>query len=80
MNLTHSSPTSVQRYTLMVFYHSLRGEEWIHNAEYGSDMHECDWYGIHCNSNIFLEIASLEYNCLQGQIPKEIGTWTRLNK
>lgn len=78
MNLTFSSPNLVQRYALMVLYHSLLGEEWIRNHGYGSDIHECEWFGISCYSNGLAKGIQANRNNIRGQLPTEIGTLTGL--
>ena len=79
MNLTHDSSNLVQRYTLMVMYYSLVGEEWFTQDGYGSDTHECDWFGISCtDTQNTIHTLMLERNNLQGELPAEIGTLTTL--
>lgn len=77
MNLTFSSPNLLQRYTLMVIYYSLAGDQWFEKDGFGSNAHECGWFGVTCKNGI-LEIINLKHNNLQGSLPKEIGRLTRI--
>jgi len=81
MILTYESSNLVQRYALMVLYYSISGEEWNNNDGYGSEKHECDWYGVGCNNfSLQLVIIHLERNNLDGKIPQEIGSIRQLRK
>ena len=79
MYLAHESHHLVQRYVLMVLYYSMLGEKWTKNFGYGSDIDECDWYGIECKDSSCTTIR-LENNFLQGKIPHEIGHLSRLER
>ena len=72
LNSTYKSPTLVQRYVLMVLFYSFTGDQWFENDGYGSDEHECDWYGMKCYGKVLSGII-LEHNNLKGQLPKEIS-------
>jgi len=78
MNLSHESPNLVQRYAMMVFYYSMSGEEWRNNDGYGTDKHECDFYGVECVSSSKVIKIDLNQNNLVGKIPQEIGSLRRL--
>jgi len=74
MILTYESSNLVQKYALMVLYYSMSGEEWSSNDGYGSEMHECDWYGVECISfSSQVDVIDLERNNLVGKMPQEIG-------
>jgi len=72
----------VQRYALAVLYYSAKGENWTHSDNFLDDNHECEWYGISCNSKLEVDEIVLDNNNLNGTIPAEISgikTLTRFN-
>jgi len=81
MILSHESSNLVQRYALMVLYYSMLGEEWSNNDGYGSEKHECNWYGVGCDS-FSLQVGSIDLrqNNLVGKIPQEIGSLRQMRK
>jgi len=73
MNLTHTSRNLVQRYILMVFYYSLSGDNWGNKNGYGTDGHECDWFGVTCTTQSNkMNMIRLEKNGLEGNLPNEL--------
>lgn len=84
MVLSYSSHSLVQRYSLMVLFYSLSGETWETRHGYGSDIHECDWFGISCqrgfNNGLNVIGISLTSNGLGGELPKEIRALDQLKK
>ena len=71
-NLTYSDHNLAQRYTMMVYYYSLSGENWYNSNQFGSESHECSWYGVSCNQKKHITKLVHSSNNLRGQIPKEI--------
>jgi len=80
MNLSHESSNLVQRYTLMVLYFSMSGDHWINKDGYGTDRHECDWYGTRCIRKEAVARIQLENNNLVGKLPQEIGFLSQLRE
>jgi len=71
MRLTHTSPNLLQRYSLMVMFYTLSGQDWKNKDGYGSDQHECLWFGVMCSDNQKVIRIELLHNNLNGQLPKE---------
>ena len=68
------STVLVQRYFLALIYNTNGGDKWINNQNWMSSVHECEWYGVSCDTyeNVISTI-DLSNNNLVGNIPKEIG-------
>jgi len=73
MNLTDTSVNLLQRYSLMVMFCTLSGQGWTFKYGYGSDQHECSWFGVRCGYNQKVKYIDLSQNNLKGPLPKEIG-------
>lgn len=66
--------------TLMEFYNSTNGENWIDNTNWGSDKPFDEWYGVtvpYTNINTIHSIY-LAYNNLSGYLPESITEFTEL--
>lgn len=67
----------IQRYALATFYHSTGGASWANRLNWLSDQHECQWFssskaGSGCSDGETFDTLELNYNNLQGEIPREV--------
>ena len=76
----------VQRYVLAMFYFSMNGFEWSNCRASSSEVagpcidgkpwldssHECEWYGIECDTNSTVTKLTLKANNLVGVLPDEL--------
>ena len=82
----------VQRYVLAMFYFSLNGFEWTNCRAASSEVsgscidgkpwldasHECEWFGIECDTNMTVTKLTLKANNLVGVLPEELFVLTNL--
>ena len=64
----------MQHYLLAVIYISIGGDNWVNNRNWMTSAHECDWFGVSCDT--FEKVISridLTNNNLVGSIPREVG-------
>eukprot|EP00980_Cylindrotheca_fusiformis_P024355 scaffold11783_cov120-Cylindrotheca_fusiformis.AAC.15 len=66
-----------QRYGLITMFYSTKGESWTSSDGWLSDQNECSWEGVDCSNGVVTEL-DLEINNLDGSIPNELRTLTRL--
>lgn len=59
----------IQRYILTVLYYATTGHEWNEHYGHVTEVGECDWFGIECNSNLTVTGISLSSNNLVGTVP-----------
>jgi len=67
------SYTMIQRFVLILFYHTTNGSQWLIDSFWLSDRSECQWYGISCNEYGVVINLNLSSNNLVGPIISEIG-------
>jgi hypothetical protein len=69
-----------QRYILCLLYHNTNGQSWTVPVELWLDgeSHECDWYGITCNTDDVVAIE-LDNKNLNGTIPEALLSLTNLH-
>ena len=64
----------MQRYILALLYLDSGGDNWINNDKWISSAHECDWFGVTCNSfEGLVDKIDLSSNNLDGFLPSELG-------
>ena len=66
--------TDLEREALIALYKATNGDNWIHNDNWCSDKPITEWYGIFKDDEGLL--INLQYNNLNGKLPKEIGNLT----
>lgn len=77
-----------QRYSMAVFYFNTNGDGWLSctrseatpckQRRFLSQYSECYWGGLDCDSTGSLSRINIDSNNVQGSIPKEIGSLSRL--
>ena len=72
MNLQYNSSNLVQRYTMMVMFYNLSGENWKNDHGFGSGQHECKWFRIRCNFKNEVQEIVWNDNQSRGSISIEI--------
>lgn len=72
MMFNEAKSAIIQRWTISLLWFTLNGPEWKTNSKWLDNHHECEWYGIECNSTRVTKIV-LNSNNLVGRIPSEIG-------
>ena len=65
---------------LVALYDATNGDDWDDNTNWLSDEQICDWYGVYCYSDGYVDRISLYSNSLQGTIPTELGLLTSLQR
>ena len=61
-----------ERSALAAFYQETKGPEWLNNANWTSEAHHCDWFGVGCTEDRKKVInLTLITNGVSGQIPEE---------
>uniref|UniRef100_A0A7S2NR12 Leucine-rich repeat-containing N-terminal plant-type domain-containing protein n=1 Tax=Leptocylindrus danicus TaxID=163516 RepID=A0A7S2NR12_9STRA len=71
---------STQRSALEEFYAATNGPSWRYNTNWLVEgTNECDWYGVNCDSEGYVDDINLDYNSLAGSVPTSIGTLVYLN-
>jgi len=71
---------STQRTALEEFYAATNGPSWRYNTNWiVAGTNECDWYGVYCDSEGYVDDINLDYNLLAGSVPTSIGTLVYLN-
>ncbi|KAG7342627.1 two component regulator [Nitzschia inconspicua] len=87
-----TDPKLIQRWALAVFYFSTEGDGWVlcsdgdicnvppfeGDSAFLSDVNECGWAGIRCNTNGCVTDIKFERNGLAGTIPTELALLTSL--
>uniref|UniRef100_A0A7S3DR25 Leucine-rich repeat-containing N-terminal plant-type domain-containing protein n=1 Tax=Entomoneis paludosa TaxID=265537 RepID=A0A7S3DR25_9STRA len=53
-----------ERSALMAFYDTMKGDEWVHNDNWGSNLNLCTWYGVVCRDDLSVAELRLENNGL----------------
>jgi hypothetical protein len=66
-----------QRYILGVLYYATNGEFWPDIQFLNPNVHECDWYGIACNTTD-VNVLDISGKNLTGTLPLEIESLTNL--
>lgn len=66
------------RDALIAFYNATGGPNWINKTNWCSDKPLNEWYGVITNSNGRLSELNLDFNNLQGDMPREFATLTNL--
>ena len=69
-----------RRWIVALLWFSMGGPEWRTKNRWLGNSHECDWYGIECNSDLRVIGIILNNNKLIGSIPTEIGIFRSLEK
>jgi Leucine-rich repeat (LRR) protein len=67
-----------QRYILCVVFYATNGEFWPDIEFLNPDVHECDWYGIACNTTS-VNVVDLSDQNLTGTLPQELESLTNLH-
>jgi len=62
----------ITRYTLMVLYFSLGGENWESKGFWGTSQNECRWVNIDCDDDGNVRSLNLSSLFLSGSIPNEV--------
>lgn len=72
--------TTVEREALIAIYHALNGDSWENKDNWCSDRPVCEWYGVVCGENNFVEHLNLSQPTtpMKGSIPPEIGNLSHL--
>jgi hypothetical protein len=89
-----TDPKLIQRWALAVFYFSTEGDDWelcsdnpvspcnvppfVDDSAFLSEVNECEWAGIRCNTNGCVTDIEFENNGLAGTIPTELALLTAL--
>jgi hypothetical protein len=68
-----------QRYVLVLTFLQLNGTLWDTNDLWMSDVNECSWFGLQCNSNFEIESIILDSVNVRGRLPTEILYLTNLH-
>mmetsp|Transcript_20118 Transcript_20118/g.42554 ORF Transcript_20118/g.42554 Transcript_20118/m.42554 type:complete len:693 (-) Transcript_20118:111-2189(-) len=74
------TPTLMQRYGLSVLYFATGGTDWTDATGWLGSEHECNWYGVECNKDLFVTSLNLAINNVNGIIPDEISALSTLQK
>ena len=71
----------MQRYILALLFLSNGGDTWIDNHNWMTQEHECEWYGVSCNTyEGMVDEIDLSYNNLSGPMPPELGEMRGLER
>lgn len=69
-----------ERNALIAIYNALGGENWTNNTNWCSEQPVGEWYGVDTDADGYVTNLDLSSNNLQGEIPAEIGDFSRLNR
>lgn len=72
-------PMYAEYNTLVVFYNSTGGENWLVNDGWLGNSSPCTWHGIKCKNNQVVQLALIDNNLI-GQIPPEIADLVALEE
>ena len=67
-----------ERLSLVILYFATNGAGWAKRDKWLTGDHHCDWFGVDCNSDGYVENLSLVDNQLKGSIPASIGNLKNL--
>lgn len=77
---THNVTKEKERNALIAIYNALGGENWTNNTNWCSEQPVDEWYGVDTDADGYVTNLDLSSNNLQGEIPAEIGDFSRLNR
>ena len=82
-NDKYISDNTIQRYTIVVIYFSMKGNTWKLKNNWMSHSDVCRWYGILCYhypNNVTVNQILLNDNSVKGVIPREISLLTEVDR
>jgi len=79
LKLEYNDANIVQRYVAKLLFFHLLGENWVHKKDFGTASHECNWFGIICDTiSKRISILNFDNSHVTGRIPPEIAKLERL--